>query len=164
MRFYVDCEFVEAGPEHPIHLLSIGVVADDGREFYAVNADCPLEHVNDFVRAHVLPHIDWTIAKHRDQIRDELAAFVGLGGDKPEFCGWYCDYDWVVVCQLFGDMSRLPPSWPKYCRDLKQWVDAMGNPRLPKQGKGEHHALKDARWTKQAWDQLALRLSSKGQQ
>lgn len=32
-----------------------------------------------------------------------------------------------------------------YTRDIKQWCDALGNPKLPEQGKGEHHALADAK-------------------
>jgi hypothetical protein len=74
---------------------------------------------------------------------------------KPEFWGFYADYDWVVLCQLFGAMVDLPKGWPMYCRDLKQWADELGNPALPEQGKGEHHALADAKWNRQAWEFLA---------
>ena len=38
-----------------------------------------------------------------------------------------------------------------YTRDLKQWCDSLGNPRLPEQGKGEHNALADARWNRDAY-------------
>ena len=31
MRIFYDCEFIEAGPDHPVELVSIGMVADDGR-------------------------------------------------------------------------------------------------------------------------------------
>ena len=44
--------------------------------------------------------------------------------------------------------------WPMYCRDLKQLCDDLGNPKLPAQGKAEHHALADARWTRDAWNFL----------
>lgn len=40
------------------------------------------------------------------------------------------------------------------CRDLKQWCDDLGNPRLPEQGKGAHHALADAKWNRVAWQFL----------
>ena len=73
---------------------------------------------------------------------------------KPEFWGYYADYDWVVFCWLFGSMMDLPKGWPMYCRDIKQFCDDIGNPRLPEQGKGEHHALSDAKWNKQAYDFL----------
>lgn len=49
----------------------------------------------------------------------------------------------------------LPKGWPMYTRDIKQWCDELGNPQLPEQGKGEHHALADARWSREAWLFLA---------
>lgn len=41
-----------------------------------------------------------------------------------------------------------------YCRDIKQWCDQLGNPKLPEQGDGEHSAIADARWNKIAWEFL----------
>lgn len=58
--------------------------------------------------------------------------------------------DWVALCQLFGTMMDLPKGWPMYCRDVKQLCDDLGNPSLPKQDSTEHHALADARWTRDA--------------
>lgn len=37
IRYFYDCEFIEDG--RTIELISIGIVAEDGREFYAVNRD-----------------------------------------------------------------------------------------------------------------------------
>ena len=74
---------------------------------------------------------------------------------KPELWGYYSAYDHVVFCQLFGTMMNLPKGYPMYTRDIKQWCDQLGNPKLPEQGKGEHHALADARWNKLAWEFLA---------
>ena len=45
----------------------------------------------------------------------------------------------------------LPEGWPRYCRDVKQLCDDLGNPKLPKQKSNEHHALADAEWTREAW-------------
>jgi hypothetical protein len=41
-----------------------------------------------------------------------------------------------------------------YTNDIKQWCEQLGNPKLPEQGKGEHNALLDAKWNRQAWDFL----------
>lgn len=41
----------------------------------------------------------------------------------PIFYGYYCDYDWVAFCWLFGKMLDLPMGFPMYCRDLKQELD-----------------------------------------
>lgn len=91
----------------------------------------------------------------REQIASEIIEFCNpTKYGKPVFWGYYADYDWVVFCQLFGTMMDLPKGFPMYCCDIKQWCDMLGNPKLPEQGKGEHHALADARWNRQAWEFL----------
>jgi hypothetical protein len=168
MRYWLDTEFIESGPDRPIELLSIGIVAEDGREFYAENASADLSKANDWVREHVIRQLICVgHVNHRVELpscpaafRSAIALAVQLFCDremhgKPEFWGYYADYDWVVLCQLFGSMVDLPKGWPMYCRDIKQWADDLGNPPLPELGKGEHHALADAKWNRQAWEFLA---------
>ena len=43
--------------------------------------------------------------------------------DKPQFYGYFADYDWVCFAWLFGKMSDLPKGFPWYCYDLKQEMD-----------------------------------------
>lgn len=153
MKFWFDTEFIEDGKT--IDLMSIGIVAEDGREFYAECAECDLNRASEWVKANVIPHLTANITP-RAQIAKEIVEFVGeypitTGPTKPELWAYYADYDWVALCQLFGTMMDLPKGWPMYCRDVKQLCDALGNPQLPEQGKGEHHALADARWTRDAW-------------
>lgn len=148
MRYFIDTEFIESGLSYPLILLSIGIVAEDGREFYAVNEDAPLELASDWVRANVIPHLGGPkvgITKIGPGIIHWMTDL------KPEFWGYYADYDWVVFCQLFGTMMDLPKGWPMYCRDLKQWCDMLGNPKLPAQTSTEHNALADARWNVEVW-------------
>lgn len=145
MRFWFDTEFYEDGST--IKLISIGVVAEDGRTYYA-------EPWQAFDRArqtiwlltNVAPHLKGG-EKPRYLIAEELVAFMG---EKPEIWAYYAAYDWVVLCQLFGRMIDIPKTWPKYCRDVKQFCDDLGNPTLPPQ-ENEHDALADAQWTRQAW-------------
>ena len=149
MRFWFDTEFFEDGKT--IELISIGVVSQDGREYYAETPDAEfLCHQSNWLETNVKPHlIGQTIAK--DKIGRELVEFMG---PEPEIWAYYADYDWVVLCQLFGRMIDLPKGWPMFCLDLKQAVAERGNPKLPKQTSAEHNALADARWTKEAWDWL----------
>ena len=157
MKYFLDTEFMESGYLFPITLLSLGIVAEDGREFYAVNAEADRTLANDWVKQNVIPHLDsGPLLRHVD-IGHAVLAFVDAGLSKPEFWGYYSDYDWVVFCQLFGAMVDLPKGWPMYCRDIKQLCVEMGDPALPKQGKGEHNALADARWNKQAYEFLIKR-------
>lgn len=148
MRYFLDTEFIESGPHRPIELISIGIVSEDNREFYAENYECPWNDANDWIKANVFPHLNGP--RHTlSQIAELVKKFVG--DDKPEFWGYYADYDWVVFCQLFGAMIDLPKGWPMYCRDIKQLCDSLGNPQLPEQTSTEHNALADAYWNRIAY-------------
>lgn len=149
-RYFLDTEFYENGST--IDLISIGLVCSDGREYYAVNREAKLHLVSDWVRENVLPSLptygNFLLWKTRQQIALDLIEFTTPRrlGEKLEFYAYYADYDWIVLCQLFGTMMELPKYFPKYCMDLKQLSVHQGNPTHPKQEKGEHNALEDARW------------------
>ena len=154
MRYFLDTEFSENGPGKPIRLISIGIIAEDGREFYAVSADFSDNECNDWVQEHVLPNLGDVPRNSLRSIGNALITFCDRAQfGKPEFWGYYADYDWVVTAQIFGAMVNLPKDWPMYCNDIKQLAVMLGNPKLPN-SKVEHHALEDARWNKQAFDFL----------
>ena len=159
MKYFFDTEFLEDGKT--IELISIGIVAEDGREYYAINEEAPWGRVvNDkWLRENVAPSLPLIVTALGDghrydiqdgpawrlktDIRNEVVTFVGAS---PEFWAYYADYDWVCFCQLFGRMIDLPHGFPMYCRDIKQLCDSLGNPKLPEQLVGEHNALADAKW------------------
>jgi hypothetical protein len=156
VKYFLDTEFFEDG--RTIDLISIGIVAEDGREFYACSLDADWPRINrePWLVANVVPHLPEdgaTAWMGRLSIRDRLLAWVG-NDPKPEFWAYYADYDWVALCQLFGRMIDLPAHFPKFCRDLKQFAVDKGNPTLPKQESGEHNALADARWNQKAFEFL----------
>ena len=172
MKYFSDTEFLERGPEAPVHLLSLAIVSEDGRELYVVNQECPVHLASDWVKENVLPHIDWNginVKPLRECARD-VRAFIEhaevypdfTDRFKPEFWGYYADYDWVCFAQMFGTMMDLPKGYPKYCGDIKQLCDMMGNPQLPEQTTTEHHALLDARWTRDAYYFLESMLHTAG--
>lgn len=152
MRYFLDTEFIEDGKT--IDLISIGILADDGRTFYAINSECDYSRANQWVKDNVLCHLPGVggTTMTRAEIKAKIVEFIG--SDKPEFWGYYADYDWVVFCWLFGTMMDLPKGWPMYCRDIKQFCDSLGNPKLPDQADNEHHALADAKWNKMAYEWL----------
>jgi hypothetical protein len=154
MRFWFDTEFIEDGKT--IDLISIGVVAEDGRGFYAESSECDLTRASPWVRENVLPHLNGFVVD-RKVIAQQLVEFMG---EEPEIWAYYADYDWVALCQLFGTMMDLPNGWPMFCRDVKQLADSLGNPDLPPQDTStEHNAMADAQWTRSAWEFLARRAS-----
>lgn len=154
-RCFVDTEFYEDGST--IDLISIGAVRSDGGEFYAVNQDAKLHLVSPWVRANVLPQLPpfhdaaWM---PRARIAERFSSFMGASHFEPklpsvtEVYGYYSDYDWVAICQLYGTMMGLPNHFPRYCLDLKQLSWLLGNPKHPPQERGVHNALEDARWNR----------------
>lgn len=148
-KFYLDTEFIEAGRHAPVQFISIGIVSEDGREFYAESQEFDPKTVSPWLKENVLPHLGPVEnRKPVALIAKEVREFVG--NVKPEFWGYYADYDWVVFCQMFGSMIDLPEGWPMYCRDIKQLCDSLGNPKLPENKGAEHNALSDAKWNETA--------------
>ena len=162
MRFWLDTEFIDDGKT--IELLSIALVSQTGREYYAVSKDADWSRASEWVQKNVLPYLDREESKPRAQIRHEILRFIcGIleeespGAHKePEIWAWYAAYDWVAFCQLFGTMMDLPDGLPRYIRDVKYLADELGNVRLPSRQKGEHHALEDAKWVRKCWEILDL--------
>lgn len=153
MRFWYDTEFLEDG--RTIELVSIGVVAEDGREYYAVSTEFDPTRAHPWVEEHVLPQLPppadpaW---RTRARIRADLVDFLG---DAPELWAWIGPYDHVVLVQLWGAMTALPRHLPRYTRDVKQLWASLGEPTLPTQSDGEHHALADARHVRLRWEAMA---------
>lgn len=148
MRIWFDTEFIEDG--RTIDLISIGMVREDGATLYFESDACDLTRASPWVRDNVLPHLR-QVRTPRASIASAVSEFAG---EKPEFWAYYADYDWVVLCQLYGTMMQLPSGWPMYCRDVKQLCDSLGNPALMKHESQEHNALWDALWAKKAWEFL----------
>jgi 3' exoribonuclease, RNase T-like len=231
MNYFLDTEFLEGsqktffGKTKPtIDLISIGIVCENGNNYYAISKDFNLKEAwnryefNEewldgkyyWIRHNILKEIfnewksnmnaqivtigipvplnqlDFTynnfkycikqIGKSNNEIATQIKRFVQQNEIasfdiknpqqfKPNFYGYYADYDWVVFCWLFGKMVDLPVGFPMYCKDLKQMMcnilnnSSLGNspelfayknnidkhPDYPKQT-NEHNALSDAKW------------------
>ena len=167
-RYFYDCEFLEDGKT--IELISIGIVCDDGREFYAEQAhpfrtlmeiqksQWLVENVVPSLKTIGISKVTGTLYQDIDgwfypnEIRDQLLEFTK--GTWPEFWAWYGAYDHVALCQLFGRMVDLPKHFPMFTRDIRQLWEAKGRPKLPEQEVGKHNALEDARHNKVMYDFL----------
>ncbi len=162
-RYFYDCEFIEDG--HTIELVSIGVIAEDGREFYAVSTDFDPERAGPWVRRNVLgklPSPSDSSWRSRRQIRDDLFAFFTGPGLPVELWAWYAAYDHVVLGQLWGAMPAMPNEIPRLTREIRQHWELAGCPPIPDPGSDRHHALADARLGFARWQaaQQALTAST----
>src|SRR5207248_159706 len=101
-RYFYDCEFIEDG--RTVDLVSIGVVDEHGREFYAVSTEFDGSRAVPWVRRNVLDKLPspadpaW---RARERLREDLVAFLvepvrgrpgeelGLGAaGRPELPAW----------------------------------------------------------------------------
>ncbi len=151
MRYWIDTEFV-AKP-FALDLVSIGLVGEDGREFYAESSEVEWSKASPWTLENVRPRLDGR-GMPRDDISYALRDFTDHD-DAPVFWGFFPAFDWVAFVGLFGGLEELPFHYPQLCLDVKQWAIELGDPELPHQTGDRHHALADARWTKEAWAFLA---------
>lgn len=166
MKYFYDTEFLEDGKT--IDLISIGIVAEDGGEFYAVSSEFDTERVanNKWLMDNVMTSIKHRsflsgkseyqnlvldliildpVAMPRADIAQGIVDFIGTD-NHAELWAWYCAYDHIALCQLFGRMLDLPDNIPMFTNDLKTLVRLAGNVRCPEQPAGNHNALEDAKW------------------
>jgi hypothetical protein len=159
------------------------MVAEDGRELYAVAAEIQDDPLytrigrDRWLMKNVIPHLP---LRERDAIKQPDAQYPGrfylddtdnrimprrmirnavrefvLATPDVELWADYGAYDHVALAQLFGRMIDLPQGFPMWTNDLRQeWV-RLGRPDLPVQPDGEHHALADARHLKTCAEHLA---------
>lgn len=183
MKIYYDTEFLEDGST--IELISIGMVAEDGRELYLVNEGIEDEPLYSRIGRHpwlmqnVIPglplrerdpidqpqaqyagrfHLDHTsnTIMPRRMIRNAVREFIERTPD-PQLWAWYGAYDHVVLAQLFGRMVTLPARVPMWTNDLQQEIQRLGvdEADVPRQDEGVHNALEDARHVARIAEHLA---------
>lgn len=154
MRVWFDTEFIEDGKT--IDPISIGLVREDGAEYYAEFIECDTGRASLWVSQNVMPHLDGTakVLRPRWKIAKDVVEFCG---SCPEIWAYYADYDWVVMCQLFGRMIDLPSGWPMFCLDVQQmrYLDhEKAHLDMPPLKGNMHNALDDAQWCKEVWEWL----------
>lgn len=174
MKYFLDTEFIESSERKTIDLISIGIIAEDGREYYAISKEFDASTASEWVVENVLNKLpprpetlnstevslrqryESKAWKSRKKIKQELLDFIVSDKNEIEFWAGWADYDWVVFCWIFGRMIDLPDGYPFYCNDVIQWMNQLGLKRefLPSKPKDAHNALADAKWVKQAYDTL----------
>lgn len=149
MLIFIDTEFTDFVQ---IDLISIALVSEDGREFYAERTDYSHEDCNEFVRVAVLPMLGRVPDARctRDQLTHRLRTWFDT---LPEPATLVFDYfsDWELLCDAFlGDDFDKPPS--NVGDKLLLAPEIAGDPvfqqafyRAFTQELPSHHALADAK-------------------
>jgi hypothetical protein len=165
-RFAYDTEFIEDG--RTIDLISIGIIREDGQEYYAVNSEMPfsrirehrwlMENVFPFLlmkstvapdgeQLLLLPDLPHPSVKPKKIIAKEVYEFLTSGEHDPEIWAYYGSYDHVVFAQLWGVMAQLPNPMPMRTRDVADLLDEYDawDGRPLQDSATAHNALADAR-------------------
>jgi hypothetical protein len=155
-RVYLDTEFIPTDPTVG-GLISIGLTDDQGRDYYAVNASSCWYEIrrHPWLGKHVWPYLPQNEAggpdiHHPDmkplfKIREDLTRYFGDHG--PAHCyAWYGSQDMGRLHSLWNnDWSAMPEDIPRWHHELQSLAWLAGDPQLPEQDGGEHHALADAK-------------------
>jgi hypothetical protein len=146
MKYTYDFELLEDG--WTIHPISVGIVAEDGREYYAVNRHMDIWRIinHPWLMANVVPHLpmkqvafsglqfdegheEYSAVKHPKVIAREVLTFLTgdlQPGDRvAELWADYPAYDHVALCQLWGPMNNLPQGMPMRTNCLAQEEDML---------------------------------------
>ncbi|KAA0967652.1 3'-5' exoribonuclease [Pseudomonas sp. ANT_H12B] len=139
MRVFLDCEFTKLSAA--AKLISLALVAEDGREFYVEMLDAwKEEDCSDFVKEIVLPQL-WGSSYVRPTIeaRSALLEFLASFDEVLVIVTDAPQYDWELFTELAYDNGKWPRNVRNYPTDATTLDASSDGVPLP------HHALLDAR-------------------
>ena len=115
-------------------LISIGLVSEDGKEFYGEIANDKLKWTDDWIAENVLANTVYYGDKEVDSIVDEENYYVGSKEeiqdalrhwlDNVQLVSDVCHYDMVLFIDIFGSAFDLPENVCASCHDINQDIAA----------------------------------------
>jgi hypothetical protein len=155
LRYFIDTEFVENQSAHTLELVSLALVGEDGREYYAQAEWFNPHNASQWIWDHVFAslqkctypgskteqaliedqkyHVQHVCSKQecvwqsKARMKKDITAFLDPEVYGPvELHGWCAGYDFVVFCQAFGGMLELPAGYPHYIHEIQQVLDERG--------------------------------------
>jgi len=158
---FFDQEF--SGLHQNTTLISLGIVSECGKTFYAEYNDYSVMQCNDWIKENVLANLnleaysnnqslkDWKIKGNSAQIKEALTTWLAQF-DKIKMVSDCLAYDWVLFCEIFGGAFGIPENIhyiPVYIctmfedRDIDPDINREEFADL-KNGSIKHNALWDA--------------------
>jgi hypothetical protein len=160
MRVFFDTEFT--GLTQNTDLLSIGLIDEDGRTYYAEISDYNEDMVDDWIAKNVIANFTGEHIVTWDQMGDELVEWF-KPYEKVEIWSDCLAYDWVLFCQVFGGAFDIPKNIYYIPFDICTLMKAKGvDPDVNREefsgrlwGDGrKHNALHDAKVIKACYERL----------
>ena len=118
-------------------LISIGLISDDGREFYAEFTDIDVNSQDDWIKQNVLVNTAYYGNKDINGITDSNNYYIGdkiiiqkylkewlLQFGDIQLISDVCHYDMVLFIDIFGSAFDLPENVCASCHDINQDIAA----------------------------------------
>ena len=134
MNLFFDTEFT--GLRKYTTLISLGIVAEDGRKFYAEFTDYDREQCDDWIKENVIDNLRLDgmgdgvsdtgenpscilVRGNKDYVKKELSEWLSHFRT-VQFVSDVCHYDFVLLIDLFGSVFDLPLNINPACHDINQ--------------------------------------------
>lgn len=141
MKIFFDTEFT--GLHKNTSLISIGLIDENGRSFYAEFTDYDKSQVNEWIENNVIKNLthptlsvsgnDWTITGVKPMIRTALNQWLEYYKDEQiTLVSDVCHYDMVLFIDIFGGAFDLPKNICSTCYDINQDIAKYYNISLAK--------------------------------
>lgn len=131
MKIFFDTEFT--GLHKDTTLISIGLVSEDNRQFYAELTDYNEKQCDDWIKQNVLEHLYTRYPKciedapyvsnlhvgNKDDIGKSLEIWFKQF-EKVELVSDVCHYDMVLLIDLFNHAFNIPKNVCASCYDINQ--------------------------------------------
>lgn len=159
MKVFFDTEFT--GLHQSTTLISIGMVAEDGRELYCELSDYDKTQIDDWLEDNVIANLHNTNPIDTEQLRKAIEDFIEPYGS-VEIWSDCLSYDWVLFNQIWGHAFNIPPKIYYIPFDICTMFKLAGiNPDINreefaeiKEGVQKHNALFDAKVIKKCYEKL----------
>jgi len=159
MKVFFDTEFT--GLHQKTTLISIGIVAEDGREFYAELSDYDHTQVDDWLSVNVIENLKGIKTVNTNQLRNDIEAFL-QPYKTVEMWSDCLSYDWVLFNNIWGHAFSIPKKIYYIPFDICPLFKVCGvDPDISREHfagindlSEKHNALWDARVIKACYEQL----------
>lgn len=142
MKIFFDCEMT--GLHKDTTLISIGMIAENGKTFYAEFEDYNQSQVDEWIELNVLGRCLFLNKYNKNKIQPSYnldnVCMVGTKKevsnilkewlnqfDKVQLVSDVCHYDMVLFTDLFGSAFDLPANISAYCHDINQDIAKFYN-------------------------------------
>ena len=136
MKIFFDTEFT--GLHKNTTLISIGLVTENGKTFYAEFTDYDESQCDDWIKENVISHlsnkgargfvatscidgINTRVIGNKSYVQDQLKVwFSRFNNEKIELVSDVCHYDMVLFIDIFGSAWDIPNNINPACHDINQ--------------------------------------------